>query len=190
MVPRILSRRPAWLVPCVLAAVVLSGCVSRPSAPDDLEFRVAGRVNLVAGERAATANYLWRQYAHGVEIDLWGPLGQGRTRVVGSDASLTVFTADGTRLEGVEADTLVRREFGLAAPVGLLSHWILGRPAPEWPTDTVRDASFTQLGWQVVWSQPTEVSGRRVPGKVVATRGDRRLTLLCREWHFGPPTAN
>ena len=171
-------------------AAGLLGCATPPMLPEaGMEFRVAGRVGLIAERRAVSANYVWRQYVDGVEIELWGPLGQGRTRVVADGASLTVHAADGTRLEDAEAQALVRREFGLAAPLDLLSHWIRGRPAPEWPVDASgegsRDDSFSQLGWHVVPSRFLEVSGRRVPGRLVATRGDRRLTVLCREWDFG-----
>ncbi len=171
-------------------AAGLLGCATRPMLPEaGMEFRVAGRVGLVAERRAVSANYVWRQYVDGVEIELWGPLGQGRTRVVADGASLTVHAADGTRLEDAEAQALVRREFGLAAPLDLLSHWIRGRPAPEWPVDASGEASgddsFSQLGWHVAPSRFLEVSGRRVPGRLVATRGDHRLTVLCREWDFG-----
>ena len=167
-------------------AVGLLACVAPPVLPEaGMEFRVAGRVGLVAERRAVSANFVWRQYVDGVEIELWGPLGQGRTRVVADGASLTVYAADGTRLEDADAEALLRREFGLAAPLDLLSHWIRGRPAPEWPVDGAGDDSFTQLGWHVVLSGFLEVSGRRVPGRLVATRGDRRLTVLCREWDFG-----
>ena len=153
-----------------------------------MEFRVAGRVNLVAEGRAVTANYVWRQFPDGTEIDLWGPLGQGRTRVLSEGDAFAVHTADGTRLDGGAARALVRREFGLAAPVALLSNWMLGRPAPGWPAQGEENGAFLQLGWRVAPSGFEEVSGRRVPARLVATRHDRRLTVLCREWRF--PGAN
>ncbi|MDE0350526.1 MAG: outer membrane lipoprotein LolB [Gammaproteobacteria bacterium] len=166
-------------------ALGLGGCVSRPTVQETgLEFRLTGRIGLVAEEGAVTANYVWRQYANGVEIELWGPLGQGRTRVVGEGAALTVYTAGGARLDGEAARALVRREFGLAAPVELLSNWILGRPAPDWPVESLGEGSFTQLGWHVVLSGFRDMAGRRVPGRLVASRGGRRVTVLCREWYF------
>ncbi len=172
------------LVGC-LTSLALGGCVSRPALQEGgLEFRLAGRVSLVADGRAVTANYLWRQYADGVDIALWGPLGQGRTRVLGGGTALTVHTADGARLEGEAARALLRREFGLAAPVQLLSSWIAGRPAPDWPVESLTEDSFAQLGWRVAPSGFREVAGRRVPGRVVASREGRRVTVLCREWRF------
>lgn len=169
-----------------LAILTLGGCVSLP-VPDEagLEFRLAGRISLVAEEGAVTANYVWRQYADGVDIDLWGPLGQGRTRVLGRGPALTVYTADGARLENTAARDLVRREFGLAAPVELLSNWIVGRPSPDWPVESLGEDSFMQLGWLVALSGFRDVSGRQVPGRLVASREGRRVTVLCREWRFG-----
>ena len=172
------------LAACV-ASLAVGGCVSRPALQEGgLEFRLAGRVSLVADGRAVTANYLWRQYADGVDIDLWGPLGQGRTRVRGKGAALTVQTADGARLEGEPARALVRREFGLAAPVELLSSWIVGRPAPDWPAESLGEDAFAQLGWHVALSGFSDVAGRRVPGRLVASREGRKVTVLCREWRF------
>ena len=172
------------LVGCV-TSLALGGCVSRPALQEGgLEFRLAGRVSLVADGRAVTANYVWHQYADGVDIALWGPLGQGRTRVRGKGGALTVHTADGGRLEGEPARALVRREFGLAAPVELLSSWILGRPAPDWPAESLGEDAFAQLGWHVALSGFRDVAGRRVPGRLVASREGRRVTVLCREWRF------
>lgn len=174
------------LVVGCLTSLALGGCASRPTPEEaGLEFRLGGRISLVAEEGAVTANYVWRQYADGVDIDLWGPLGQGRTRVLGKGTTLTVHTSDGQRLEGEAARALVRREFGLAAPVELLSNWILGRPAPDWPAELLENDSFAQLGWQVALSGFRDVSGRRVPGRLVASRGERKVTVLCREWSFG-----
>ena len=186
-------RRPASLAGAVsallvagVASLVLGGCVSRPTPHEPgLEFRLAGRINLVSEEGAVTANYLWRQYVDGVDIDLWGPLGQGRTRVLARGTALTVYTADGARVRDAAARDLVRREFGLAAPVELLSNWIVGRPSPDWPAESLGDDSFAQLGWHVVLSGFRHVSGHRVPGRLVASREGRRVTVLCREWRFG-----
>ena len=173
------------LVACV-TILALGGCVSRPVSEEaGLEFRLAGRISLVAEDGAVTANYVWRQYADGVDIDLWGPLGQGRTRVLGKGTALTVHTADGMRLEGEAARALVRREFGLGAPVELLSNWIVGRPAPGWPAKLLEEGSFAQLGWHVALSGFRDVSGRRVPSRLVASRAARKVTVLCREWSFG-----
>ncbi len=177
------------LVACAVGLAV-GGCVSRSTLPEaGLEFRLAGRIALAAEEGAVTANYVWRQYADNVEIDLWGPLGQGRTRVVGEGTALTVHTADGARLDGEAARSLVRREFGLAAPVELLSNWILGRPAPDWPVESLGEGAFAQLGWHVALSGFRDIAGRRVPGRLVASRGARKVTVLCREWRFAPGPA-
>lgn len=178
------------LLAACLAGLALGGCVSRPPVQESgLEFRLAGRIGLVGEEGAVTANYVWRQYADGVEIELWGPLGQGRTRVVGDGTALTVHTADGARLDGAAARALVRREFGLAAPVELLSNWILGRPAPDWPAEELGESAFAQLGWHVALSGFRDIAGRRVPGRLVASRGGRKVTVLCREWHFAAGNA-
>lgn len=173
-----------WIVACV-TGLALGGCVSLPTPQETgLEFRLAGRIGLVAEEGAVTANYVWRQYADSVEIELWGPFGQGRTRLVGEGTALTVHTAGGARLDGEAARSLVRREFGLAAPVELLSNWILGRPAPDWPAESLGEGVFAQTGWHVALSGFRDIAGRRVPGRLVASREGRRVTVLCREWHF------
>ena len=176
-----------WVAGVAVAACVatLVGCVSPPTLPESgLVFRVSGRVGLVAEHQSVAASFVWRQFSQGGEIDLWGPLGQGRTRVVWEGDALVVRTADGARLDGGDAHALLRREFGLAAPLELLSNWMVGQPAPGWPAERGDGDAFTQLGWRVAPSRFVEVSGRRVPSRLVASRAERKLTVLCREWRF------
>ena len=134
-----------------------------------------------------SADFLWRQYESGFDVEFWGPLGQGRTHLVVDGDRLSVRTARGERINDGQARDWIRRELGLDVPIRSLSSWITGRPAPEWPASGVDADGFNQLGWQIKVAAWDDWDGRRQPRKLTASRADYRVTIICRQWTFGAP---
>ena len=189
----------------LLMPLLIGACATLPPIPEELDFSVAGRVGVVAGTGAAagtgavagtgaaagtrggSANFLWRQYESGFDVEFWGPLGQGRTHLVADGDRLSVLTARGERIEDGQARDWIRRELRLDVPIRALSSWITGRPAPEWPASVVDADAFNQLGWQIEVVAWGDWEGRRQPRKLTASRADYRVTIVCRQWTFGAP---
>ena len=170
-----------------LMPLLIGACATLPPRAAELDFSVVGRVGAVAGTRGASADFLWRQYTSGFDVEFWGPLGQGRTHLVANGDRLSVLTARGERVEDGEARDWIRRELRLDVPIRALSSWITGRPAPEWPASGVDADTFDQLGWQIEVAVWGDWEGRRQPRKLTASRGDYRVTIVCRQWTFGAP---
>ena len=168
-----------------LMLVLIGACATLPPIREELDFSVAGRVGAVAGRASASADFLWRQYASGFDVEFWGPLGQGRTHLVADGDRLSVLTARGERVTDGEARDWIRRELRLDVPIRALSSWITGRPAPEWPASGVDADAFNQLGWQIEIAAWDHWEGRRQPRKLTASRADYRVTIICRQWAFG-----
>lgn len=166
---------------------LVAGCVTglTEAGPLEYHFRCTGRFTVINDEQAFSASYKISEYPARFEIQFWGPLGQGRTRLIGRDRLLTIDLPSGERIEGVNAETLMIRALGWSVPLDALSYWIQGTPADEWPVMNHSPDSFNQLGWQVDLGRWSESSGRRVPGKVVAIRGDSKIVLLIHKWVFG-----
>lgn len=170
-----------------LVPLLISACATLAPIDDELDFSVAGRIGAVAGTTSASGDFLWRQYASGFDVEFWGPLGQGRTRLVAQGETLSVLTARGNRINDAEARDWIRRELLLDVPIRALSSWITGRPAPEWPATFTEADAFSQLGWQVEVATWGDWDDGRRPKKLIASRSDNRVTLVCREWTFGAP---
>jgi len=169
-------------------ASVVSGCVAHQPSNDlgRLDFRVTGKLAVRNGADAFSASFVWEQAQGGYRIELWGPLGQGRTRLTGRRDELTIVTADGRTLVDRDVDSLMQRTLGWSAPVDVLPAWIRGHGAADWPvTQMQEDAdsrSFRQIGWYVQLSRFRTVDGDRLPGRLVAERDGSRVTILMREW--------
>ena len=170
-----------------MALLCIGACATLPSTHRELDFSVAGRVGAVAGKTGTSAEFIWRQYDSGFDVEFWGPLGQGRTRLAVDGGAFSVVTARGARISGQDARDWIRRELQLEVPIRALSSWITGRPAREWPVREIDIDAFRQLGWDVRVAAWGDWEGRRQPRKLTASQGDYRITIVCRQWTFDVP---
>jgi outer membrane lipoprotein LolB len=179
----LLSKVFFYFCVCFLVA----GCVTPPPEPRPFEYRYrcAGRFTVVNDAQAFSASYELSQYPTRFEIEFWGLFGQGRTRLIGRNESLTIDLPSGERIVGANAGALMIQVLGWSVPLDALSNWVQGRPADEWPVTNHVSDSFNQLGWHIDLARWRKSSGRHVPGKVVAVRGDSKIVLLIHKWMFG-----
>jgi len=175
-----------------LAGIVgCSALAPRPLPTPDEGFVVSGRLALRNGEEGFSSNFIWEHAAEDFVIELWGPLGQGRSRLEGRNGEITLHTADGSVHHEASTETAVRRWLGIDVPVTALTFWIKGERAPDTPAPHLaRDAAgdlieLEQLTWVLEFSKWTErPDGRRLPGRIVATKDAVKVTLLPKEWAF------
>ena len=181
-------RRDSNLLPVkgffLFLTLLCSACSTLGPTGEEFLFSIAGRVGAIAGKQGSSADFFWRQYESGFDVEFWGPFGQGRTRLVVQADTLTVHTARGERISDGEARAWIRRELHLEVPIRALSRWITGRPAPEWPASVIGADGFNQLGWQVEIASWNDWDGRRLPGRLTASRAEYRVTIVCRNWTF------
>ena len=106
-------RTAAWDVRLLAALLLSTGCAQLPVETGPADFRVEGKVGVLEGERSHAARFVWRQTGDRYDIVLWGPLGQGSTRLRGdSDRIEITGRSAGTTLSG-EPGTVMRRAAGL-----------------------------------------------------------------------------
>ena len=182
--PRTAARSVRWL-----AALLLStGCAQLPVETGPADFRVEGKVGVVEGERSHAARFVWRQTGDRYDIVLWGPLGQGSTRLRGdSDRIEITGRSAGPALSG-EPGMVMRQRLGWSLPLAVLPWWMSGRPAPDGGVeaserdDEGRLTAFRQLGWQVNYDRFDARGDLAGPGRITAERpGYRvRVTILSR----------
>ena len=177
----------------LLSLTMLSACAVVPPLGEGLapDFRLRGKIGVRDQSPTGgsfSASFDWIQAGDVFAIELWGPLGQGRTRLAGDDETMTVTDPRGVTLAGESPEALMQEHLGWSAPVNVLQYWVRGRLAPGWrATGVDRDAQghltgFKQLGWAVELSRWQQSAAGPVPGRIRATRDSRRITVVCKEW--------
>ena len=184
-----------------IALVTVSGCTALRGGPE-LEsvgiggFVVKGKLAVRLPDDGFSSSFLWQHEPGHDEIELWGPLGQGRSRMVGDARGVTVYTAKGEVYRERSAEAGMRRWLGFSLPLSALTHWVRGEAAPGYPAATRVTAAdgelllLEQLSWRLEYSRYGTADGRRLPGKIVATREDVKVTLLPAEWSFAAQSAD
>ena len=182
----------------LFTSIVVCGCAAFAPAPEvtppeEVGFAVRGKLGVRTAQDGFSSSFLWRHSAAAYEIELWGALGQGRTRLEGEGEALTVYTADGEVHHETDSALAMQRWFGFQVPIAVLASWIQGRVAPDGQVqDQQNDAAgdlvaLEQAGWSLAFSRYEDAAdGRRLPGRIVATRSDVRVTLIPIEWSFSP----
>ena len=170
-----------------------SACAVLPPLGEDLaaDFRLRGKIGVRDPSPTGgsfSASFDWIQAGDAFAIELWGPLGQGRTRLTGDAKTLTVTGPHGATAVGESPEALMQEHLGWSAPVDVLQYWVRGRLAPGQRAAALdRDADgrltgFKQLGWAVELSRWQESAAGPLPGRIRATRHGRRITVVCKEW--------
>ena len=150
--------------------------------PERADFRLQGKVAVVEGEeegegkRNFSARFAWRQTGDRYDIRLWGPLGQGATRLRGDSHRIEVTGGNaGAGLSG-DPRSVMRQRLGWSLPLEVLPWWLSGRPSPGGPVqgtehdDEGRLTAFRQLGWQVRYDRFDARGDPSAPGRITAAR--------------------
>lgn len=181
-----------------LFCLFASGCAGLPGPPETPEtFVLTGKVGVRQADESFSANLLWHQIGEGFEIDLWGPLGQGRVKLVKKDGEISLESDRGVLARG-EPEAVMQAHLGWSLPLAVLPAWVQGGPlAGVAATGLEEDAEgrvsgFEQLGWQVALERYQRVpigvdegaGSRDLPRRITATRDDARVRLVVSEWRL------
>ena len=184
------SRLKYLIFKVILYLFGVAGCAATAplSSTAPVEFEVLGKIGVRNGQQGYSAQFTWRQYFDGYQVEVWGPLGQGRTRLEGRKEAATMLVWRGDRLLGQGAPQQIMMDnLGWSMPVDVLPFWMRGQPHGKIPVmHEIRDASgrfvrFSQAGWQVEMNRYATAQAR-TPGRVVARQADRTITVIVREF--------
>ena len=188
---KIRRARPLGMM-ALLVVVLPFGCASLPPmAVEDADFAVGGRLAVRDDAERFSASFSWLQRRADYSIELWGPFGAGRVRVRGNEDRVTITTARGDFVRGVDPDLLMRAELGWSIPLDAMASWIRGVPVGKRPfvarqVTGERLDSFEQDGWSVEFDRFRNVDGSERPGRILAVRGPSRIVVVVRTWQAGP----
>ena len=168
----------------ILLLICLAGCAGK-TAPGaaHLTFEISGKFGIRDGSEGYSARFNWQQSQHGYVIEVWGPLGQGRTRLEGDEALMRVLRGDQLIAQG-EPEMVMAANLGWSVPINVLPSWIGGTPHAQLRfSEVVFDADgryveFVQAGWQVSLSRYQTTR----PARIVARKGTRKVTVIVRNF--------
>jgi len=198
-----LINKPFYGLLGALICVVLAGCGTLGDTPGEAAvpqgFTSQGKLSLrPQGDskiKGFTANYRWQQVGERYDLELWGALGQGRTRITGTARQIEIVDGTGRRVKSRNPERLLKRHLGWSLPLSVLPYWLQGQPAPAPPTPAASRmrfqpsgdlASLNQIDWALEFSRYSVVTGltrqERLPGRVRATSDQLKLTVVARDW--------
>ncbi len=149
--------------------------------PMDHEFNIEGKLAIRGVESRHSARFRWEQTGEDYRIELWGPLGQGRTVLEGDARRLTVMDGGGKVLESGPVYVVMQKQLGWYLPLEALPQWVQGGPIVQIPVsgpmtdDQGRMISFDQLGWRLGF---TYLEDAAVPNRIRAIRGEYQVLLV------------
>ena len=164
---------------------LLNGCVSQPPATSNApDFRMEGKIGVVEAGQAYSAHFAWAQRGKRFDIELRGPLGQGRTRLSGDGGCLQIIDPRGEVLARGQPEALMREHLGWSLPLNLLLNWLHGRPAASPPASAQvsgvdgRLTGFDQFGWRVRFAGFQPHQGRLAPSRITAEKLRSRVRVV------------
>lgn len=155
---------------------------------DELNFQILGKIGVKQAGDGFSANFDWRQHTQArYEIDVWGPLGQGRTQLKGDQGAMQVSRGDQVLALG-QPDEVMLAHLGWSIPLDVLPAWIRGVPAAQYGVDDRRFddqgrfVEFTQAGWAVTLDRYDQRKDIMTPGRIKASQADKTITVIVREY--------
>ncbi len=166
----------------VFFVLALTGCQTQGRLPEvDHDFAIEGKLAVRSIQGQHAARFRWLQDGEHYRIELWGPLGQGRTILEGDGRRLRILDAGGKALESGNVRRVMVKRLGWYLPLEALPEWVLGGPIANTPVERSevdsrgRLTGFEQLGWTLAFGYELESP---VPRRISAVNGDYRVILV------------
>ena len=189
----------------IVAAALLVACSARQLAPvndagSELAYQqrstrlgalpawdLSGKLSLDDGHDGGSGKLEWQARPQFDQLDFRGALGKGAWRLVLDENGAELQKADGTVTRAPGIDELVLDEVGWSIPVDSLRWWVLGLAAPGVYDRLGLDPGghlmeLRQHGWDIKFDRYRAFADYDLPGKLVATQGDRRVKLAVLNW--------
>lgn len=151
-------------------------------------WRIKGKIGLRQNGRGGSAALQWEQRGTTYAVNLHGPLGMGSVYIDGDEHKVVVRDQHGSH-SSVSPEALIAQMTGWQIPVTPLRYWAKGMPAPNIAIDQQqitdgRLATLHQAGWTIQYSNYARVSNVWLPGKIVMSRPQTRVTFIQKQWQL------
>lgn len=137
-------------------------------------------------KKGGSVYFVWQQNNQDYQVILTGPLGQGRTTLIGNTEYVTMQSAKTGELTAASPEDLFEQSFGWTAPVSYLKYWLEALPATPDAVPTY-DAngqlqSLREGLWQADFIKYQSSNNQLVPQKIMVTGPNLNMTVLISDW--------
>ncbi len=169
---------------------------TRPQGPNLLlkrQWQAEGKFAVSARQYQESGSFDWQNRGDDYRIRFFGPMGFGSAWLSKSGKRVTFESEKDGLKEAASAEQLMTKALGWAIPISELQHWIKGIAAPGAPVqqqlldDQGQLRQLQQQGWQIDYSGYQNQNGWPLPGKLVATRDQVKVTLVIKHWQLTAP---
>lgn len=182
--------------------LLLGACAARAPLPENSagyerhlavlrelgSWRLHGRIAIQHQREGWSATLQWRQQGAEYVLRLSAPLGRGSVELSGSEAGVSMRTADNRLLHADDAEALMQDNLGWHVPLSGLSYWVRGMPEPGSRPERIaldeqgRLRDLAQDGWQVNYERYRSAGRYQLPGKLTLEHRQLRVRLVISDW--------
>jgi outer membrane lipoprotein LolB len=157
-----------------------------------LHWHISGKVGIRLPDDAHSAYVEWTQHADDFDVLLFGPLGQGKSRLLGKPGEVQLKLANGDTWRDTSPEALLDRLYGWQLPVSRAQYWVKGLAAPKTHAVTRFNADGTlahleQDGWNIDYLNYQDSAPIRLPQKLIMQYDQVRVTLVVKQWQSLAP---
>lgn len=184
----------SWRLVIVSAIFLLNGCAVTPEKPLQ-DFHLAerqhlqqlqgwvfeGRLAVVDEKDSIALSIMWRHIKDQDDIELAGPLAQGRTRITVTPGQVVVDDGESRNVYHGNPEQVFSEQLGVEMPVESLKFWVLGVNEPE-QSYIEQPGGFNQAGWSVQYKEMQKAKSELLPKKITAEKNKAKIKLIVDQW--------
>lgn len=144
-------------------------------------WSLEGRLALANDKDSLSLSVSWQHDPLQDSLDLVGPLGQGRVKIIVTPDQVAVDDGENRKVFDGQADEIIREQLGVDLPIESLRYWVLGVNDPR-KSFSEQPEGFYQAGWLVRFRELQSVNKRKLPKKMTAEKDKARIKLIVDQW--------
>ncbi len=154
------------------------------------QWDTKGRVSIKTPNVAVYGNFDWHESPINFSLRIYGPLGQGSTKLSGINNKKVTLTYSNKKIVGRNATSLLRKKLGWEFPVNQVKYWIRGLPYPKTPyrltnnNKTRLPAIIRQDSWKVSYKTFSDVKGLYLPKTIQVSHPPYQVNLIITNWNI------
>jgi outer membrane lipoprotein LolB len=147
----------------------------------DRPWQFEGRIALANEKESISAAIAWVHQLERDDIELTGPLGQGRLAIAVLPNKVVIEDGENRQEFQGAVESIFTEQLGVAVPVQALRYWVLGINDPHQAVVEQADG-FGQSGWAVKFKEMQSVGGLTLPRKMGVEKELTKIKLIVDQW--------
>lgn len=182
----------------ITLTLLIAACSQQPAKttqqqsaePIPQQWSITAKLGIRTADDSGSVILKWQQDFQHYQIQISGPLGQRNAKINGNHQAIMIERPNHPTMYSSDPETLLLDTFQWPLPLKHLSYWVRGLPSPHLAQAQYQYATtgalerLTQSGWELQYDRYRQTQQWLMPGRVKASRGDLRLTLVIRQWQF------